>query len=294
MDEREPPSRSQGWQPLDPEPRPPFHEHRLQLHWAAQLIGAFGEARVEVQPDASHTSMEWDPAQRGLLGMPSREGLRLGLCLPTPGFYFRDPDDGIRSRLGLSGQTVSSCIEWIERCVEDSTGDAASRPLVLPEYAMPDHPVASGAEFGEFDPKLCAQITGWFADAASVLEELRSRLPGAGELRCWPHHFDIATLWVLDPHGGNPEKARSVGSGMVLGDEAVAEPYWYCNPWPRPTTGELPPLAGRGQWHTKGWVGALLRAGDLPEDGAEQAEQVRIFFDSALEANRALLGHHRV
>jgi hypothetical protein len=37
------------------------------------------------------------------------------------------------------------------------------------------------------------ELAHWFGNSAAVLTELRSRT-GSSEVRCWPHHFDIATL----------------------------------------------------------------------------------------------------
>ncbi len=280
---------ARGWENLDPEPRPPFHDLRLQLHWAAQCVGAFGEAMVEAQPDASHTSMTWDEGERGLLGMPARDGIRLGLGLASPCLYLRDPEGWVKARLPLEGQTLDACLSWTSTQLATISTDSPERPLVLAEYAMPEHAVATGAAFGPFDRVLCGQMSAWYGNAALALQEVRAELPGAGEIRCWPHHFDLATLWSMDPEESNADKARSIGCGMLLGDDSVSEPYFYCNPWPRPLTSELPPLDGGGSWHTKGWVGALLRAGELENSAAAQAAQVAAFFRSAIAANRQLL-----
>src|SRR5918912_81934 len=94
------------------------------------------------------------------------------------------------------------------------------------------------------------------------------------DFRCWPHHFDIATL--LEFAGG-----RSIGAGLSPGDESCDGPYWYVNHYPATPRRDLPPLAGGGTWNTSGWVGAILplsRGGD-----------VQAFLDSAIAASRTLI-----
>jgi hypothetical protein len=83
-------------------------------------------------------------------------------------------------------------------------------------------------------------------------------------VRCWPHHYDIATLFALDD--GDPETARSVGIGLSPGDSAYAEPYLYCNPWPVPD-GALPTAPGPLRWHTEGFTSLVCPASRM---GSEQ------------------------
>jgi hypothetical protein len=122
-----------------------------------------------------------------------------------------------------------------------------------------------------------------------LLEAVRHR-EGSDEVRCWPHHFDVATLLTLDDAPG--ESARSIGIGMSPGDASYDEPYFYVTPWPYPSAKtELPQLEGGGIWHTHGWTGAVLRGTTLADavDTPAQLAQVTAFVDSALRACRSVL-----
>ena len=138
-------------------------------------------------------------------------------------------------------------------------------------------------------PDAFAELERWYANAARVLRELRE-VEGGSPVRCWPHHFDIATLIPLSGDS-DPETARSIGVGMTPGDEYYAEPYWYVTPWPYPAEPSLQPLAGGGSWHTEKWLGAVLPGSRLvggdPSTG--QAQRLAGFLDSALRACRAML-----
>jgi hypothetical protein len=115
--------------------------------------------------------------------------------------------------------------------------------------------------------------------------------PGFAPVRCWPHHFDIATLELLDGAAADPKHARSVSLGMSPGDASYAEPYWYVNPWPRPEGRPLPALP-EGRWHTESWFGAALLGSQLAGLPAK-AQQLRTqaFLVAALKASRDLLAN---
>src|SRR5207247_497257 len=117
------------------------------------------------------------------------------------------------------------------------------------------------------------ELAGWYGNAAVVLETLRAATPTASEVRCWPHHFDLATLITVAP-------GQSVGVGMEPGDQYYAEPYFYVNMHPAPDARALPPLHGHGTWHTHEWIGAVLPASRLAASG--QRSQIERFTGSAV------------
>jgi hypothetical protein len=54
----------------------------------------------------------------------------------------------------------------------------------------------------------------------------------ASEVRCWPHHFDLGSLIVVET-SADGELTKSIGIGLSPGDEAHAEPYFYVSPFER-------------------------------------------------------------
>ena len=138
--------------------------------------------------------------------------------------------------------------------------------------------------------KATVELAGWYADAAQALEHLVDGRDQASMVRCWPHHFDIATLEVLDADAG-PEEALSIGLGMTPGDGGFPEPYFYVLPWPRPEQAGLPELAGEGEWPPGDWLGAVLHTAAIRRDTdpGEQARRVGDFLSSAHAAALKLL-----
>ncbi len=274
---------------------------RLQLHWAAQAAAAVGKQLLPPQPDQSQQSFEW--AERaGALAQAAVAGVRpfrAGLRLADLTLLLLDGEEASLRELPLSGHTLEEAYAWLTAEIEPLLGRPLEQPLE-PPGELPAHPVGTGRRFTLADPAPFVEVARWFANADGLLREIQAKNPGASPVRCWPHHFDLATLITLDAHGAdiagaNPESARTVGAGLSPGDGGRAEPYFYVTPWPAPKSTKasaLPALAGSGTWNTEGWLGAVLGAGAISSAGSGEGQegQVRQFLDSAVAACRQLAG----
>jgi len=238
---------------------------RLQLHWAAQAVAGVGRTLNIARPDDSHTNFCWSEVHQALLQEPI-EGVQCGLRLSDLTVIVTGAK---ADELPLRGRTLDEAFAFVESHV----GQRLHRPNV----DLPDHPVARGVRF-DADESDLAELARYFADAASVLGD------GA---RCWPHHFDIATLITLSGHG---EDARTIGTGLSPGDAGSAEPYYYVTPWPYPDPSRLGTLT-IGRWNTVAWTGAVLPASSFAQVD-EQEELVRTFIDEAQRCIRDLAALH--
>lgn len=216
-----------------------MNDTRLQLHWAAQAAAGVGRTLAPPHPDDSHTAFSWSPEHRALVQPQS--GLRLhDLRL----LLLRD--DAIVDAFPLTGRTLDDGFRFYE--------ERLGQTLQRPGEGLPDHPVAHGAAFAP-DAGDLAHFDRLYADAATHLEAFRAAHLGAGPVRCWPHHFDLATLVTL---GGD----HTIGAGFVPGDAQFPDPYWYVTPWPLPEgRATFAPLS-LGFWNMDGWFGAVLREGE--------------------------------
>jgi len=147
-------------------------------------------------------------------------------------------------------------------------------------YELPEHPLGGAGAFS-FEPAApFKEMRRWFDNAAETLESVR-KANDASPVRCWPHHFDIATLITVAP-------GATIGVGLSPGDGSYNEPYWYVGPWPHPQVEDWPELEGGGHWHTEGFVAAVLPASDfVPENN--QPKRLEEFLESAIEGSRELL-----
>jgi len=185
----------------------------------------------------------------------------------------------------LAGQTLQHGLARLGR--ELGADDSA---LALPAHEMPSHPVGQGGVFSDAGAEARTELAAWFANAFALIRDVVADEPNASPVRCWPHHFDVASLIVLDS-GVGAEDARSIGVGFSPGDGSYDQPYFYVTPWPYPDVEDLPPLAGGAQWHRGGWTGVVLTGERLlAVSRAQQGRTARQALERGLEACRELLG----
>jgi hypothetical protein len=136
-----------------------------------------------------------------------------------------------------------------------------------------------------------AELAAWFANAHAALGRVRDQMSARGlapsPVRCWPHHFDMATLTVLE--AGSAEHARSVNAGLSPGDEHYEEPYFYVSPHPYPDPAKLPPLPAFGHWHVRGFTAAIAPESRIVATADHQAA-VHTFLNEAVAAAINALG----
>ncbi len=139
--------------------------------------------------------------------------------------------------------------------------------------------------------KLGRVLTG----VSAVLTELRA---GARDetspLGLWPHHFDLAMLYLpgdkipgQDP--ANEEYADvQMNFGFAFGDELIAEPYFYTTAYPLPQNFPVTELGGGAEWLSDGFSGMVWRYADLLESdnpGAALLALWRALLDEGLQKN---------
>jgi hypothetical protein len=267
---------------------------RLQMHWAAQAASAVGKLLGVPQPDFSQQSFQWLEGPRCLAQAPiaGRKSFRSALRFDPPSLAFLAEDGSSLHEFPLHGRTLDEAYAW----VRDTAQDLLSSPLpgeLERGEGLPAHPVAEGAKFEVRSQAPFSELGRYYAGTSRLLTAITARRPEASPARCWPHHFDFATLLKLDD-GGDPESARSVGVGFSPGDGSYAEPYYYVTPWPYPADPELPALPFGGTWHREGWLGAVLLAESFvgTSSNGSQKRRIQEFLDAAVAACITMLTKH--
>ncbi|HET7452659.1 MAG TPA: hypothetical protein VFL12_07955 [Thermoanaerobaculia bacterium] len=273
-----------AWEHLGRVPANALGGARRSVHHAAQIVAAAGITHVPAAEDDSHTNMEWMPSLRALAGRPAGGERPFRLAVRPEGLelLLLDAEDREEDARGLVGSTVDEGYAWAAGAIARRTGSSL-RPLVRPSWTIPP----LGREtFSGADDEALAELARWYGGAAHVLRALADDIDGASEVRCWPHHFDIATLLP----GRSPE--QTVGVGLSPGDESYPEPYWYVSPYPHPKDPVLPTLPEGGRWHRDGFFGAVLTGSDLLAGGAEgtQERRSRWFLEAAVADSLRMLG----
>jgi len=235
----------------------------LELHWATQLLAAAGQTFVASRTDDSHRAMTWDGALDGFLGEAFANGypFRLGLRVDDMTLHLLDRTDATLGALALGGTTLDDAYAWLRTGLSQYMGGSGPE-IERPDFRPPEHPVGAGAPFSTTIEGELAVLAALYGGAAEILYGMAGSTPGASPVRCWPHHFDIATLVTL-PGGVIDGSARTLGVGMAPMGGGHDTWYWYVTPWPYPDADTLPELPPPAHWHTEGWTGAVLRGTDI-------------------------------
>lgn len=257
---------------------------RLELHFAAQLVSAPGTTLLTPEADYAHTNLTWDRSL-GVLAGRGVGAASLRAALVFQSLELAVLEGGLeRASRPLAGSTMEQGLAWL---AERVSGDLGT--LRLPVHDMPAHPIAEGATFSETEADARAELAAWFANATSAIQAAVAGDRRASSVRCWPHHFDLASLITVEEAKG-PEKARTIGVGFSPGDGSYDQPYFYVTPWPYPRADALPALPAGVRWHTSGWTGAVLTAEQvISKPASRQPAVVLEALRSAIIACRTLL-----
>ncbi|WOF72589.1 hypothetical protein QMT40_000207 [Parvibaculaceae bacterium PLY_AMNH_Bact1] len=262
---------------------------RALAHGAAQLLTKAARANLEASPDDSHSNLGWDGETQRFVSQPlhgANGEVYVGLSLSPFELTLIDVATGTSS-YQLTGHTFAEAAAWLDDALE-SVALKRAADVSLP-YDLPSD-VAAIARVPDALPEGLASLAGWFDLAGGALERLAADqaelTPGPSPVRCWPHHFDIATYVSLET--GDAETAKGIGVGMSPGDESYAQPYFYVNPWPHLDASALPDAPAPGHWHTQGFVGAIA-TGDEVLSTAKTAKALSDYLENAFSIGHTLL-----
>jgi hypothetical protein len=263
---------------------------RLQLHHAAQVAASAGATFLAPEPDDSHPNFGWVEPLGALMGrsLPGANA-QVGLRVADLSLLLVNSRGEISEEFALDGQKLDDGYEWLASATTRAGATLPSTGIARTAYEIPSHATGRGDAFSCQSNEAFAELARWFANGHDVLAELVARVPGASDVRCWPHHFDLGALAVLEK-APNGDLSKSIGMGLSPGDDGYAEPYWYVSPWPYPEPNVLPSLESGGHWHTDGYTSAILKGSDLVGGTKEtQSERLHAFLDTAVESCRSIL-----
>lgn len=260
-------------------------------HRAVQLTSKAARANLAAADDDSHANLGWDAGRGAFTSQPiAGPNGALIAAVSIADLSLRLIDDGRETAIcALDGGTDTDAATWLDGQLRDR-GLQPTAEIALP-YELP----AAVAAVDRYDiggqADDLAALAAWYALAYDGLAGFAGRIgnlqPGPSPVRCWPHHFDIATYVGLET--GDAETARGVGVGMTPGDDSYDEPYFYINAWPHLSADGLPAAPSPAHWHTQGFVGIIATAGEvLTMD--DPAAGLGPFLDAAYEQSRRLLG----
>jgi len=264
---------------------------RAIAHKAVQLATMAARANLVTAPDDSHSNLGWDSRERRFLSQPitnSQGSWFVSVSLSPLCVALVREEETIELRT-LDNISMRDAAVWLDVQLAKAGLKPASG-VELP-YALPSDVDAVDVFDQSTGKAALATLSSWFDLANALISdfaiEQEGLNPGPSPVRCWPHHFDIATYVSLE--AGDFETARGIGVGMSPGDENYAQPYFYINPWPHLDASDLPPLPPPGHWHTQGFVGAIATADDILEL-EDISKELRSLVDQTFTYGRNELG----
>lgn len=266
-----------------------YYDGCLQVHHTLQIVSTAGRTLLPEKADDSHTNLEWIESVEMLAGhlLSGEDLFRCALDISTLELAILNESGAVQTRYSMQGKTLEDGYQWLLTELNDRSCQPTG--LNRPDYEMPEHPVTTGVPVRVENSEVLSELSRWYADAHQMLTMIMESSDDASHVRCWPHHFDIATLLTVE-RDSTGDAAKTIGVGMTPGDGSYQEPYWYVSPWPYPDEWIEPALDGNGLWHTEGWYGAVLPASRLEANASPetQAAQVGDFLSSAVSACRTM------
>ncbi len=263
------------WVPLRGVEPPQLGEARLQAHYAIQWLARVARAYIPRQPDDGHTNLGWDSALGGFTTHRLKDGAWLSLKITdlTLALHGGAASTHVQS-FSLDGHSDAQARQWLSEQLDIRGLDEHAIDAPSP-YEIPAHAVSQGAPYdltGLTDA--LAGLAAWFNNAGfslgAIHRKMIERKWAASPVRCWPHHFDLATLTTLPAE--NADATGYIGSGLSPGDEYYNEPYFYVSVYPEPDPRVLPTLPMLGHWHGRDFIAAVATAHRIVAAKNPQAE----------------------
>jgi len=254
---------------------------RTLSHAAVQWPSRAARANLAPAEDDGHSNLGWSESIGGLVShfLDGARRYQLGFTFSTGSLAWL-VDSELADTLKLEGADEPTAKAWCDArlsAVGLETTDRAEMPYDL-------DPVDYAGFAGSASADALRTLGAWYSRADVLLGDLVGEFGRIAAVRptvrCWPHHYDLAALFLLDE--GDPETVRSIGVGLSPGDESYAEPYFYCSPWPVPEM--LPEAPGPLSWHTEGFCSLVC-----PASRIDRRTDLAMMLRSAVALSHAML-----
>ena len=256
---------------------------RMQMHHAAQIPAIIARAYLGPHEEDVHANLGWASEIHALISHPipgPSGGTFIALQFNQPGILIAE--ESFSTQIPLEGNSWNTLFNQVVDTLAERGFEKDKISLEQPyKDDLPDFQTYEN-EFDVSNGEAIQVLGSYFGNTQALLAEILSDSPEASEIRCWPHHFDIASLLDLG-------EGKSIGVGTSSGDGSSSLPYIYVNMWPYPDT-EKVNLAdlSYGKWNTSGWVGTILHA-DAFAGLENQKEIIKSFIKESISAARELV-----
>jgi len=282
---------NKDWQLLTFPDRSGLSQAREQFHQAIQNVAAVGRSYLPPNDDDENANLEWDFDLQRIVGRWVEADIKFRSSISLKKFEVYLVDEHLQtiSSIALEGSRQTDIMVWLEHELSKLGADFSKLNLAYP-YTIPEYPTAKKEAFHIADMSSASEMSRLYHNTAILLTSLLKNEENGSEIKCWPHHFDIAArLTLLDT--GDSETSRSINMGMSPGDKYYDEPYFYCSPWPYPTKNLIDLSGLQAHWHQDEWIGAVLPLSQLSNHNLIQDQRRAIvkFYKTVLTFLKGVL-----
>lgn len=228
-----------------------IHSTLGTIHNYAKFLGAIRSSMTPKQKDYWHISLSTAPAGFRTTPIPTPEGNTFEILLNLVSDYLSiTTSKGYCWSMMLSGQSL----DIFSRDVISELNNLGINPDI-------DLEKFQDQSYLDYDPETASEIFRAYSVIDMVFKEFKGSLTlETSPVQLWPHHMDIA--FTCYPGVAN-EKIKQIGSGYLLGDSSIEEPYFYITAYPELEEYSDIELIDRAYWNIEGWQGVVLKYADL-------------------------------
>ncbi|GLR18479.1 hypothetical protein [Portibacter lacus] len=262
-----------------------------QIHVAIQFLSMAGEFLVDKKDDHSNANLGWMPVKEKFITHPFGADKNYVMEL-SPGdmtVTLLNVSDASHDVIGLKGKTQKEVTKWIKDKLKALKIEGGSKYKIAPPYDLPKYADVKDKTFKKPSKRAVLGFTKLRTWAEHFVNKYKMPYPSADTTRTWPHHFDHASYIPL-AQNKKGEDIKSIGMGLAIHDDMIAEPYFYISVWEKDKAHDLSKMKAlsSGYWLNDGFKGAVLPIFDLEDDLTFESRIDAFFTESLDQINKIL------
>ncbi len=228
----------------------------IEVHKIIQYLAATANSFLPKKKDDSHTNLKSLTGCGCLTTRPLNTNGDV-LAFSYSSFSIEWWIGGFdKIKFPLEGKTHKEVLDWIEK---QAIENGISFPFTYEmHYTLPYEPITDEYIFHLENMPRLGEIMHYRIMAHLALEDALQEFTPHSEIRVWPHHFDIASLYTF-----NKRRGHVIGLGMSIPDEVSSNFYLYVKGYAGEQSVNVDTITGltNGHWDTK-FQGAVLELDD--------------------------------
>lgn len=196
------------------------------IHQAVQFLAITSKSILPPRYDDSHTSFIWDYQDKCFASewLNVNHTFRLEIDPVSLSLRLNPYKKQSTDTVQLVGKTKKEVYAQLQKILL-KWGITMQHFTNEMHYDLPEHKVNKGGKYQTHSIDLHNEVVKHYSNAYLLLSLLKGKNPLTGDIRCWPHHFDIAADFPLITQIDNLSMKFSLGFSPANPD--FPEPHFY-------------------------------------------------------------------